>query len=106
MTCRKRMDDVKTAGNRYCGNSSGEACLRTERHPALRWLELARGGRAERGNLGLRCERRSHKWKNHEGESTEAEPRGGATRSSDEVLETGWSDCVKKTRNSVMLCER
>ena len=25
------------------------------------------------------------KWKNHEGESTEAETRGGSTRSSDEV---------------------
>jgi hypothetical protein len=46
---------------------------------------LLRGGRAERGNLGLRCKRRSRKWKNHEGESTEAEPRGGATCSSDEV---------------------
>src|SRR5664279_5561547 len=44
-------------------------------------LNLPRGGRAERGNLGLRCERRSHKWKNHEGESTEAETRGGTTRS-------------------------
>ena len=31
------------------------------------------------------------KWKNHEGESTEAEPRGGTTRSSEEVLETEWS---------------
>src|SRR5271157_3166378 len=57
-------------------------------------LNLPRGGRAERGNLGLRCERRSHKWKNHEGESTEAEPRGGTTRSSKEVPETGWSEGV------------
>src|SRR5215471_2122793 len=94
MTCRKRRDDVKTAGNRYCGNSSAMTCLRTERHPALRWPELARGGRAERGNLGLRCERRSHKWKNHKGESTEAETRGGTTRSSREVPETGWSQGV------------
>ena len=46
---------------------------------------MLRGGRAERGNLGLRCKRRSRKWKNHEGESTEAEPRGGTTCSSDEV---------------------
>jgi hypothetical protein len=71
--CRKHMDDLETAGSRYCGTSFGEACLRTERHPALRWPELARRGRAERGNLGLRCQRRSHKRKNHEGESTEAE---------------------------------
>jgi hypothetical protein len=57
-------------------------------------LNLPRGGRAERGNLGLRWERRSHKWKNHEGESTEAETRGGTTRSSGEVPETGWSEGV------------
>jgi hypothetical protein len=34
------------------------------------------------------------KWKNHEGESTEAEHRGGTTRSSEEVLERGWSEGV------------
>ena len=34
------------------------------------------------------------KWKNHKGESTDAEPRGGTTRSSGEVLETGWSEGV------------
>jgi hypothetical protein len=34
------------------------------------------------------------KWKNHESESTEAEPRGGTTRSSGEVPETGWSEGV------------
>jgi hypothetical protein len=76
------------------GSAPAMACLRTERHPAFRWPELARGDGAERGNLGLRWERRSHKWKNHEGESTEAEPRGGATRSSDEDPETGWSEGV------------
>src|ERR1035441_1768027 len=43
-------------------------------------LSLPRGGRAERGNLGLRCERRSRKWKNHEGESTEAELDRKSTR--------------------------
>ena len=41
--CRKRMDDVETAGSRYCGISLGEACLRTGRHPAFRWPEFARG---------------------------------------------------------------
>lgn len=34
------------------------------------------------------------KWKNHKNESTDAESRGGTTRSSDEVLETGWSEGV------------
>src|SRR6476469_9498440 len=65
-----------------------------KRHPALRWPEPVGGDRAERGNLRLRCKRRSCKWKNHEGESTEAELRGGTTRSSDEVPETGWSEGV------------
>ena len=34
------------------------------------------------------------KWKNHKGESTDAEPRGGTIRSSEEVLETGWSEGI------------
>jgi hypothetical protein len=34
------------------------------------------------------------KWKNHKSESTDAKPRGGTTRSSDEVPETGWSEGV------------
>jgi hypothetical protein len=34
------------------------------------------------------------KRKNHESESTDAEPRGGTTRSSDEVPEKGWSQGV------------
>src|SRR5258708_12719562 len=65
------------------------------RHPALRWPELVRGDGAERGNLGLRCQRISHKWKNHEGESTEAEPSGGTPRSNHEVLQRAWSDGVR-----------
>jgi hypothetical protein len=34
------------------------------------------------------------KWKNHKSESTDAEPRGGTTRSSGEVSETGQSEGV------------
>lgn len=41
----------------------------------------------ERGNLRLRCERKSHKWKNHEDESTDAQARGGTARSSNEVCD-------------------
>jgi hypothetical protein len=65
-----------------------------KRHPALRWPELA-----ERRSSGtwepvapMRTEKL--KWKNHKSESTEAEPRGGTTRSSGEVPETGWSEGV------------
>jgi hypothetical protein len=35
------------------------------------------------------------KWKNHEGESTEAVHRGGFTRSSEEVRQCGWSEGVE-----------
>jgi len=34
------------------------------------------------------------KWKHYEGESTDAESRGGTTRSSEEVPEKGWSEGV------------
>jgi hypothetical protein len=77
--CQNRRGIV-TAGSAPAGPVYGRSGIRHEGG-----LSLLRGGRAERGNLGLRCKRRSRKWKNHEGESTEAEPRGGATCSSDEV---------------------
>jgi len=85
MTCRKRRDDVKTAGCRYCGINPGRTCLWTGWHPALRWPELAErrlSGTWEPGALMLK---EKLKWKNHEGESTEAVHRGGSTRSSEEV---------------------
>jgi hypothetical protein len=41
MKYRKRMDDVKTVGSRYCGISSDRACRWAERHPVQRWPELA-----------------------------------------------------------------
>src|SRR2546429_4822131 len=90
----------KPQGVVTAGSAPAKACLRTGRHPALRWPELVRGDCAERGNLGLRCERRSRKWKNHEGESTEAETRGGTTRSSDEVPDKGMErrGCVMEPK--------
>jgi len=95
MTCRKRRDDVKTAGVSLTRDEL-RRCLFTDRSGIRHsgGLSLPRGDQVERGNLGLRWERRSRKWKNHEGESTEAEPRGGTTRSSCEVPETGWSQGV------------
>jgi hypothetical protein len=40
------------------------------------------------------------KWKNHKGESTEAVPRGGTTRSSEEVLDKGMEPrgCVREPK--------
>jgi len=46
------------------GHLGHSASYGPKRHPALTWPECARGDGAERGNPGLRCERRSHKWKN------------------------------------------
>jgi len=59
MTCRKRRDDVKTVGSRYCGINFAETCLRAEWHPALRWPESV--GRRLSGTWEpwLRCKRRS-----------------------------------------------
>jgi hypothetical protein len=94
MKCRKRRDDVKTAESRCRGISSGEACLRTERHPALRWPESI--GRRLSGTWEPVAPMltKKLKWKNHESESTDAESRGGTTRSSEEVPETGGSEGV------------
>jgi hypothetical protein len=94
MTCRKRRDDVETAGSRYCGISSGGACLWTGRHPALRWPELAKRRLSGTWEPGAPMRTEKPQVKNHEGESTEAEARGGTTRSSEEVSERGWSQGV------------
>ena len=94
MTCRKRGDDVETAGESLPRDQS-------RREPVN-----GRGGIRHEGGLSLpeAVERNvgtsapmaaeKFKWKNHENESTDAESRGGTTRSSDEALETGWSEGV------------
>src|ERR1700745_1217248 len=84
----------KPQGVVTAGSAPAMPVLRMERHPAFKWPELVRGDKAKRGNLGLRCKRRSHKWKNHEGESTEAELRGGTTRSSEEGPHKGMERSV------------
>ena len=67
------------------GISSGETCLRTERHPAYRWAEPGRGGCMEHGNLGADGNGKVTSGLNHEDESTDAIPRGGLPRSSVET---------------------
>ncbi len=59
MTCRKRIDDVKTERRRWLGISSVANCLLAERHPALRRRDFASGFSRERGNLSLSCEGRN-----------------------------------------------
>jgi hypothetical protein len=49
-------------------------------------LSLPRGGSVERGNLNFDANGEATSGQNHEGESTDAEFRGGSSRSSDEPL--------------------
>jgi hypothetical protein len=65
-----------------------------KRHPALRWPELAERRSSGTWEPVASMLTEKLKWKNHESESTDAEPRGGTTRSSEEVPETGWSEGV------------
>ena len=95
ITCRKRRDDVKTAGSRYRGMSFGGACF------------TDRSGIRHGGGLSLleAVMRNVGTWSTDvngeaqveepRGESTEAVPRGGFTRSSCEVRQCGWSEGVK-----------
>src|SRR5262245_29326323 len=75
-------------GDPPSGISSGDALILPERHPAYRRREARPGFRMERENLcfvtppGVKGQAASGS--NREGESTEAERRGGAARSSDE----------------------
>ena len=77
----------KPRGVNYCGISSGEACLRTERHPALRWPESVSRQLCGTWEPGAAMRTEKSEWRAHEDERTEALHRGGITRSSCEVLE-------------------
>lgn len=84
----------KSRGDPSCETSSGDALIRTERHPACRRREPRSGSCWERENLcavalpasmGRAKGEASSGW-NREGESTNAACRDGAARSSDEGL--------------------
>jgi len=92
ITYRKLLDDVKTARFLVCGISFDGTCLQTKRHPVYRVLELA--SEADMRNVGTfgPDANGEAQVETPRGESTDAGPRGGTARSSDEVLETGWSE--------------
>src|SRR5215510_11087557 len=75
-------------GDPSSGISSGDALILPERHPACRRREARPGFRMERENLRFvtsdDVKGQAASGSNREGESTEAERRGGAARSSDE----------------------
>lgn len=95
MTCRKLLEDVKTARFLVCGISFDVTCLQAKRHPAYRVLELA--NEADRRNVGTfgPDANGEAQVETPRGESTDAGQRGGTTRISDEVLKTGWSEGVE-----------
>ena len=76
------------------GQVSAKPVYGPKRHPALRWPESV--GRRLSGTWepAVPMLTEKLKWKNHESESTDAEPRGGTTRSSNEASEKGWSQGV------------
>ena len=69
------------------GLAPAKTCLRTGRHPALRWPESAKRRLCGTWEPGAPMLTEKSKWKPHQDESTEAVPRGGTTRSSHEVPE-------------------
>jgi len=73
-----------------------------ERHPACRRREPQPGTRTERENLLFDAKGEATSGSNREGESTEAECRGGAARSSDEGTVMGLErrGCVVQPRPS------
>jgi hypothetical protein len=84
------------------GISSGDVMILPERHPACRRREPQPGTRMERANLLFDAKGKATSGSNREGESTEAERRGGAARLSDEgpVMGLERGSCVVQPRPS------
>jgi hypothetical protein len=84
------------------GISSGDDMILPERHPACRRREPQPGTRTERENLLFDAKGEATSGSNREGESTEAECRGGAARSSEEgsVIGLERRGCVVQPRPS------
>ena len=82
--------------------SSGDDMILPERHPACRRREPQPGSRTERENLLFDAKGEATSGSNREGESTEAERRDGAARSSDEgsVIGLERRGCVVQPRAS------
>ena len=92
----------KPGGDPSSGISSEDVLIPTERHPACRRREARPGFRMERENLPCHAEAKGKatSGSNREGESTDAERRDGAARSSDEgsVMGLERRGCVVQPR--------
>jgi hypothetical protein len=75
----------KPGGDPSSGISSGDALIRSERHPACRRREAQLGSCTERENLDGDAKGKGTSDSNREAESTDAPARGGLLRSSDEA---------------------
>ena len=84
------------------GISSGDDMIPPERHPAWRRREAQPGVGTERENLFSDAKGKVTSGSNREGESTKAEGRDGAARSSDEgpVMGLERRGCVVQPRPS------
>ena len=90
----------KPGGCHSSGISLGDFLKLPKRHPAWRRREAQLGSSTERVNLFSDAKGQATSGSNREGESTEAERRGGAARSSDEgsVMELERGGCVVQPR--------
>ena len=95
-----RLGDVRTGGGPFPWDQFGRCLRRPERHPACRRREARPGFRTERENLFSDAKGQATSGSNREGESTEAERRDGAARSSDEgsVMGLERGGCVVQPR--------
>src|SRR5262245_18537387 len=84
------------------GISSGDVMIRPERHPACRRREAQSGSCMERERPASPMPRKKPSGSNREDESTEAESRGGAVRSSDEGPVMGLERSEQPTRLEVL----
>src|SRR6266513_1203252 len=82
----------KPGGDPSSGISSGDALILPERHPACRRREAQPGSCMERENLSSDAKGEIASGSNREGQSTDAEHRDGAARSSEEGPVMGWSE--------------
>src|SRR5262245_24047489 len=93
----------KPGGDPSSGISSGDALILPERHPACRRREAQPGSCAERENLCSDAKGEIASGSNREGQSTKAEHRDGAARSSEEgpVMGLERRGCVVQPRPRV-----
>ena len=100
MTCRKRLRRCQNRGVPFLRDQLGGCLRRPKRHPAWRRREAQPGFGTERENLCPDGKGEITSGSNREDQSTDAEHRDGAARSSDEgsVMGLERRGCVVQPR--------